>query len=67
MDHIESTQYAPRTLDVLAVIELAGGPITTAQVIQATGLDRSRLSPILTRLVRRGHILKLSRGLYSKR
>lgn len=42
------------------------GGITTAKLRQLTGLERTILSPILTRLIRRGYIDRVAYGVYRR-
>jgi DNA-binding MarR family transcriptional regulator len=64
MDTTITQRFSDRTLSVLATIEHSPGPITSRAISERTGLDRTTLSPIITRLLAEGIITRVSRGIY---
>ena len=50
----------------LGHVFLHPGGVTTAKLRQLTGLERTILSPILTRLIRRGYIDRVAHGVYRR-
>ena len=57
---------AATVVTTLEQVFLHPGGVTTAKLRQLTGLERTILSPILTRLIRRGHIERVAYGVYRR-
>ena len=55
-----------RMVKTLGFVFLHPGGVTTTKLRQLTGLDRTLLSPILTRLIRRGYIERIAYGVYQR-
>lgn len=58
--------HSERMASTLEIVFLHPGGVTTHKLRQLTQLDRTLLSPILTRLMRGGYINRIARGVYQR-